>query len=70
MNIIKAYKLYKKINKAYKASKKLLDNKQGLAEETKECIADIRNDVQRLVKLLPDYKEVYLDLEVIINNAF
>ena len=33
MNIIEAIILYKKINKAYKESKKLIDSKKGLAEK-------------------------------------
>lgn len=70
LNLIQKIKLINKISKAYKASKKLIDSKQGLAEETREVICDIRKDVQRLVKLLPAYGDIYVELEVIAKDAF
>lgn len=70
MNIFKAIKLYNKFNKAWKASKKLLDSKQGLAKETQDAIIELRAATQKFVKLYPDYQDVYLDLEVIIKDAF
>jgi len=70
MNIIEAYKLYKKFNKAYKASKKILDSKQGLAKETQDAIIELRAAAQKFVNLFPDYEDVYLDLEEIAKDAF
>jgi len=70
MNIIRAIILYNKFNKAYKSSKKLIDSKQGLAEETREIVGDIRKSAQKLVKLLPDYTDVYLDVEEIVKDVF
>lgn len=69
-NIIKAIILYNKFNKAYKASKKVIDNKQGLAKETQEAVIELRMAAQKFVNLLPDYKDVYLDIEEEIKNAF
>ena len=70
MNIIRAYQLYRKFNKAYKASKKAIDSKQGLAEEIKKVIANLKADFEALVALLPDFKEVYNEVKAIIENAF
>lgn len=70
MNVIKAIILYNKFNKAYKASKKLIDSKQGLAKETQDAIIELRAAAQKFVKLLPAYQDVSLDLEVIIKDAF
>jgi len=70
MNVIKAIKLYNKFNKAYKASKKLIDKKQGLAKETQDAIIELRAAAKKFVELLPEYKDVYLDLEVIAKDAF
>lgn len=70
LSLIQKIKLLNKINKAYKASKKLIDEKQGLAKETQEAIIELRAAAQKFVELLPEFKDVYLDLEVIIKNAF
>jgi len=70
MNLIQKIKLLNKIKKAYKASKKLIDSKQGLAKETQDAIIELRVAAQKFVELLPEFKDVYLDLEVIIKDAF
>ena len=70
LNFFQKISLLNKVDKAYKASKKLIDSKQGLAKETQEAIIELRMAAQKCVKLLPAYEDVYLDLEVIIKNAF
>ena len=69
-DFIKKIKFIGKVNKAYKASKKLIDNKKGLAEEVKKVLASLKADVEALVALLPDFKEVYIEIKTIIENAF
>lgn len=70
LNIFQKISLLNKINKAYKASKKLIDSKKGLAEEIKKIIANLKADFEALVALLPDFKEVYNEIKAIIENAF
>lgn len=70
LNIFQKICLLNKINKAYKASKKLIDSKKGLAEEIKKVIANLKADFEALVALLPDFKEVYNEIKAIIENAF
>ena len=69
MNLIQKIKLLNKLNKAWKASKKLIDSKKGLADEVKKVLANIKADIEALVALLPDFKEVYNELKKIIENA-
>lgn len=70
LNLIQKLILLNKISKAWEKSKKLIDSKQGLAKETQEAIIELRMAAQKCVKLLPAYEDVYLDLEVIIKDAF
>lgn len=70
MNIFQKISFLRKVNKAYKASKKLIDSKKGLAEEIKKIIANLKADFEALVALLPDFKEVYNEIKAIIENAF
>ena len=65
MNLIQKIKFIGKVNKAYKASKKLIDSKKGLAEEVKKVLASLKADVEALVALLPDFKEVYIEIKTI-----
>ena len=69
-DFIKKIKFIGKINKAYKASKKLIDSKKGLAEEVKKVLGNLKADVESLVALLPDFKEVYIEIKDIIEKAF
>lgn len=70
MNIIEAIILYKKINKAYKESKKLIDSKKGLAEEVRKAIATLQADLYIISVLLPDFGEVIEAEKKIIKDAF
>lgn len=68
MNIFKAIGLYNKIEKAIKKSKTLIDSKKGLAEKVRKHIDNIIGEVQELVRLLPDLRNVYLEIVEIIEN--
>lgn len=70
LTFIQKIKLLGKINKAYKASKKLIDSKQGFADEVKKVIENLKADFEALVALLPDFKESYNEVKKIIENAF
>ena len=69
MNLIQKIKLLNKLNKAWRASKKLIDSKKGLADEVKKVLANLKADLEALVVLLPDFKEVYNEEKKIIENA-
>lgn len=70
MNIFKAIKLYNKLNKAYKASKKLIDSKEGLAKEMRKIIADGLLLIDRCAGILPEFKNTFAELKKIVKNAF
>lgn len=70
MNIIQKIKFLGKVNKAYKASKKLIDTRKDLAKDIKKVFESLKADLEALVALLPDFKEVYIELKEIIENAF
>lgn len=70
LKIVKAIKLYNKCNKAYKASKKVIDSQKGLSDEVKKTLKCIKGDIETLCALLPEYKEPAIELEEIIKNAF
>ena len=70
LNLIQKIILLNKVTKSWKASKKLIDSKKGLSEEVKKVFANIKADLETLVALLPDFKEVYNELRAIIENVF
>ena len=70
MNIIQQIKYANKIRKAYKASKKLIDSKKGLAEEVKKAILTLQADLCIIAQLLPDFKEVIEEEKKIIEKCF
>lgn len=70
MNLIQKIKLARKINKAYKASKQLIDSKQGLAKEVQKALLSLKSDLYLFATLLPDFKEVAEELKAIIDDAF
>ena len=68
MNIFKKVAFIKRIEKAIKNSKKLIDSKKDLAEKVKKHLNNICNEVQELVRILPDFRNVYLEIIEIIDN--
>ena len=68
MNIFKKVALIKRIEKAIKNSKKLIDSKKDLAEKVKKHLNNICAEIQELVRILPDFRNVYLEIIEIIDN--
>ena len=68
MNIFKKIAFIKRIEKAIKNSKKLIDSKKDLAEKVKKHLNNICSEVQELVRILPDFRNVYLEIIEIIDN--
>lgn len=68
MNIFRAIGIANRIEKAIKKSKFLIDSKKGLAENVKKHIDNIVGEVQELVRLLPDLRNVYFEVVEIVEN--
>ena len=68
MNIFKAIGLINKIEKAIKKSKTLIDTKKDLAEKVRKHINNIIGEVQELVRLLPNFRNVYFEVIEIVEN--
>lgn len=68
MSIFKAISLYNKIQKAIKKSKKLIDTKQDLAKEVREHINVLCFECKEIIKLLPDFRNIYLEIVEIIES--
>lgn len=68
MNIFKAIGLINKIEKAIKKSKTLIDTKKDLAEKVRKHIDNIIGEVQELIRLLPHFRNVYLEIVEIVEN--
>ena len=68
MNIFQKILLLNRFSKAVKKSKDLIDNKKGLAEKVKKHIENIMGEVQELSHLLPDLRNVYLEVVEIVEN--
>ena len=70
LSIFQKIVLLNKINKAYKASKKLIDSKKDLNKEVGKVLLNLKADLEQLSVLLPEYREPYNEIKVIIENAF
>lgn len=68
MNIFQKISLINRISKAIKKSKKLIDEKKDLAEKVREHLDNILGEVQELIRLLPDFKNIYLDILTIVEE--
>lgn len=68
MNIFKAIGLYNKIEKAIKKSKTLIDTKKDVAEKVGKHLDNILGEIQELVRLLPDLRNVYFEVIEIIEG--
>ena len=68
MKIFKAIKLANKIEKTVKRSKLLIDNKKGLAEKVKKHIENITVEVKELSHLLPDLRNMYIEIVEFVEN--
>lgn len=70
MNIFKKVKLIAKINSALKKSKKAIDKNKGLAGEVKNRLEYLVNDVEELIRLLPEFESVYDEVLNIVKEVF
>lgn len=68
MNVFKAIGLFNKIEKAVKNSKKIIDAKKGTADQVKKIINNICGEIQDLIRLLPDFRNIYFEILEIIEN--
>ena len=68
MNIFQKIAFINRINKAFKKSKKLIDSKKDLAERVRKHIDIILGEVQELLRLLPDFRNIYFEVVEIIEN--
>lgn len=68
MNIFQKIAFVNRISKAVKKSKLLIDTKKDLAEKVRKHIDNIIGEVQELVRLLPDLRNVYLEVVEIVEN--
>lgn len=70
MNIFKKIVLIGKIKKAFKKSKKMIDNNQGLAVEVKNRLFYLKADIEAMLSLLPQFKPIYKEVVEIIKEVF
>lgn len=68
MNIFQQISLINRIKKAVKKSKKLIDSRKDLAEKVRKHLDNIIGEVQELVRLLPDFRNVYFEIVTIIED--
>ena len=68
MNIFQKVSLINRITKAIKKSKTLIDSKREIAEKVRKHLDNICAEVQELVRLLPDCRNVYFEILEVIEN--
>lgn len=68
MNIFKTISLIKRIEKAIKKSKLIIDSKKDLAQKVREHLDNILGEIQELLRLLPDFRNVYFEAIEIIEH--
>lgn len=68
MNIFQKISLLNRFSKAIKKVKKLIDEKQGLAEKTREHIEKIENGFKGLAELCPELRNVITEIRLIIEE--
>lgn len=69
MNIFQKIKLISKINKAIKTAKKKIDSKESVAKDLRKVINQLKLDIEALMTILPECKDVCLDLIEIFKNV-
>lgn len=68
MNIFQKISFINRVSKAVKKSKELIDCKKDLAEKVRKHLDNILGEIQELVRLLPDLRNIYFELIEIIEN--
>lgn len=70
MNIFKKIALINKVRKSIKQAKKMIDENNGLAAQVRNRIEYLVNDVEELVRLLPQFKPIYKEIAEIVKEVF
>lgn len=70
MNIFKKIALINKVRKSIKQAKKMIDENNGLAAQVRNRIEYLVNDVEELVRLLPQFKPIYKEIIEIVKEVF
>lgn len=70
MNIFKKIALINKVKKAVKQAKKMIDDNQGLANEIKRVIGNLKADIEALLTYLPQLKPIYKEIIEIVKEVF
>lgn len=70
MNIFKKIALINKVKKSIKQAKKMIDENNGLAAQVRNRIEYLVNDVEELVRLLPQFKPIYKEIIEIVKEVF
>lgn len=69
MNIFQKISLINRFSKAIKKLKKLIDEKQGIADKAREHIEKIENGFKGLAELCPDLRNVVAEIKSIIEET-
>lgn len=69
MNIFQKISLLNRFSKAIKKVKKLIDEKQGLAEKAREHIEKIENGFKGLSELCPELRNIVAEIRTIIEDV-
>lgn len=70
MNIFKKIALINKVRKSIKQAKKMIDENNGLAAQVRNRIEYLVNDVEELIRLLPQFKPIYKEIIEIVKEVF
>lgn len=70
MNIFKKIALINKVKKSIKQAKKMIDDNNGLAAQVRSRIEYLINDVEELIRLLPQFKPIYKEIIEIVKEVF
>lgn len=70
MNIFKKIVLVNKIKKAFKKTKKMIDNNQGLAVDVRNRLNYLKADIEEMLSLLPQFKPIYKEVLEIVKEVF
>jgi len=68
MNIFQKISFLNRITKAIEKSKKLIDSKKDVAEKVKKHIENITVEVKELSHLLPDLRNMYIEIVEFVEN--
>ena len=70
MNIFKQITFVKRVKSALKQAKQTIDNNQGLASSVKNRVEYLKDDLEELLKLLPQLKPVFREGLEIVEKIF